>query len=55
MGFADDTDDDGTLLNSFLCVLDLEDAALRRAVASLASRLWGWRCGASYKVTESLS
>ena len=29
VGFADDTDDDGALLDCFLCVLDLEDAALR--------------------------
>ena len=28
VGFADDADDDRTLLHGFLCVLDLEDAAL---------------------------
>lgn len=32
MCLADNTNDDGTLLDSFLCVLDLEDAALWRAV-----------------------
>ena len=29
VGFADDADDDGALLDGFLRVLDLEDAALR--------------------------
>nr|GFD49382.1 hypothetical protein [Tanacetum cinerariifolium] len=28
--FADDADDDGTLLHSFLCVFDLEDTTLGR-------------------------
>ena len=56
MGFADDADDDGALLDCFLRVLDLEDAALGGAggvlvvddVALVFARL-------TYKVTESLS
>ena len=31
VGFADNANDDGTLLDCFLRVLDLEDAALGRA------------------------
>lgn len=31
MGLADDAYDDGTLLDGFLCVFDLEDTALWRA------------------------
>jgi hypothetical protein len=34
MGFADDPDDDGTLLDGFLCVFHLEDAALWGAVVT---------------------
>lgn len=36
MGFADNADDDGTLLDGFLCVFHLEDAALRGAGLLLA-------------------
>lgn len=31
VGFADDADDHGTLLDGFLCIFDLEDTALGRA------------------------
>ena len=56
VGFADDADDDGALLDCFLRVLDLEDAAVGGAggvlvvddVALVFARL-------TYKVTESLS
>lgn len=33
MGLARDADDYGPLLDSLLCILDLEDSALRRAAA----------------------
>lgn len=35
MGLADNAYDDGTLLDGFLCILDLEDTALRGAVEAL--------------------
>lgn len=31
VGFADDADDDRTLLHSFLCIFDLKNTALRGA------------------------
>ena len=33
VSLADDAYNDGTLLDSFLCIFDLEDTALWRAVA----------------------
>jgi hypothetical protein len=45
--------DDGALLDGFLCVLDLEDSALRRAVAVSYSLIIA--AVTTYKVTESLS
>lgn len=55
MCLADNTDHHRTLLDGFLCVFDLEDAALRRAVQLLDER-WKQADGCSaHKVTESLS
>lgn len=59
VGLADDAYDDGTLLDCFLGIFDLEDAALRGAgVGSISRReeeRERQRGAGSYKVTESLS
>lgn len=55
MGFADDADDDGTLLDGFLCIFDLEDSALGRALRLLVKDPCSTIAGLAHNVTESLS
>ena len=55
VSFADDADDDGTLLHGLLCIFDLEDTALRGALFILATGPCSDMAGPAHNVTESLS
>lgn len=55
VGLGDYADDDGTLLDGFLGIFDLEDTTLRRAGETEVSGDGGQRIRSTNKVTESLS